>query len=250
VDVGRIAIHPFWVTATTRRRRRVIAGWLERPARVAFTRGGAGMATLEWQQTRSTESEPSSASWWWLFLVTGIAWLMLSLVVLRFDITSVFAVGVMLGVVLSFAAFTEVGAALAVPGWRWAHWLLAVLFGFGAVWAFVHPIGAFWELASILGFLLVLKGSLDIIGSVISKQNELWRVGLMAGIVEILLAFWVSQQYFEPRAELIIVWVGFMAILRGIGQIVLAFSLRRVTVTENQGPSLPAAPRMAIHRRL
>ena len=188
------------------------------------------MATLQRHQTRSTVSERSSAPWWWLFLVTGIAWLIASVVLLRFDLTSVFAVGLMLGVVLSFAAFTEVVAALAAPGWRWAHWLLAALFGLGAVWAFVHPIGAFWELASILGFLLILKGSLDIVRSVISKPNELWWLGLMVGIVEVLLAFWVSQQYFAPRAALIIVWVGFAAILRGISEIVLAFSLRRITV--------------------
>jgi uncharacterized membrane protein HdeD (DUF308 family) len=50
---------------------------------------------------------------------------------------------------------------------------------------------------------------------------------LVAGILEVLLAFWVSQQFFVPRAALIIVWIGFMAIFRGITEIVLAFSLRR-----------------------
>ena len=30
---------------------------------------------------------------WWLFLVTGIAWLLISLIVLRFDVTSIAAVG-------------------------------------------------------------------------------------------------------------------------------------------------------------
>jgi uncharacterized membrane protein HdeD (DUF308 family) len=166
---------------------------------------------------------------WWLFLITGVLWLIAALVILRFDVTSITAVGVLLGVVLGFAAATEVVAAMSAPGWRWAHWLLAVLFAVGSIWAFVHPIGAFWELASILGFLLVLKGSLDITASVVTKPvNDLWGLGLAAGILEILLGFWASQQFFPARATLIIIWVGFSAILRGINEIATAFSLRRL----------------------
>ncbi len=164
---------------------------------------------------------------WWLFLITGVAWLIAALVILRFDITSVTAVGVLIGLVLMFFAFTEVLAAVTAPSWRWAHWILVVLFAIGSIWSFVHPVGAFWELASILGFLLIFKGSFDIIRSIVMKPvNDVWWLGLVAGIIEVLLAFWVSQQFFAPRAALILVWVGFMAILRGITEIALAFSLR------------------------
>jgi uncharacterized membrane protein HdeD (DUF308 family) len=108
------------------------------------------------------------------------------------------------------------------------HGLLGVLFIIGGIWAFVHPLDAFWELASILGFLLVLKGTLDIVGSVIQKAvSELWWLSLIAGILEVLLGFWASQQMFAPRAVLILTWVGFFAIFRGIGEIVLAFEMRR-----------------------
>jgi uncharacterized membrane protein HdeD (DUF308 family) len=113
-------------------------------------------------------------------------------------------------------------------GWKWLHGLLGVLFVVGGIWAFVHPIGAFYELASILGFLLIFKGTLDIVSSVIQKElSELWWLSLIVGILELFLGFWASQQYFAPRAALILVWVGFFAIFRGIGEIVLAFELRR-----------------------
>ena len=36
---------------------------------------------------------------WWMFLVTGIGWLVISLIVLRFRLASVAAVGVLMGVV-------------------------------------------------------------------------------------------------------------------------------------------------------
>ena len=36
---------------------------------------------------------------WWMFLVTGIGWLVLALIVLRFRVSSVVAVGALMGVV-------------------------------------------------------------------------------------------------------------------------------------------------------
>ena len=45
--------------------------------------------------------------------------------------------------------------------WRWAHFALGVIFVINAIAAFATPYNAFSALASILGFLLVLKGSLD-----------------------------------------------------------------------------------------
>jgi uncharacterized membrane protein HdeD (DUF308 family) len=48
---------------------------------------------------------------WWLFLVTGIAWLLISLIVLRFDVTSIAAVGALLGAIFPMAivrGFTEI----------------------------------------------------------------------------------------------------------------------------------------------
>jgi uncharacterized membrane protein HdeD (DUF308 family) len=166
---------------------------------------------------------------WWLFLLTGIAWLLVSVIVLRFDITSIASVGALLGVVLIVAGANEfMVMAFRDLGWKWLHGLLGVLFIIGGIWAFVHPLDAFWELASILGFLLVLKGTLDIVGSVIQKAvSELWWLSLIAGILEVLLGFWASQQMFAPRAVLILTWVGFFAIFRGIGEIVLAFEMRR-----------------------
>ena len=91
---------------------------------------------------------------WWLFLVTGVAWLLISLIVLRFDVTSIAAVGALLGVILIGQA--NEFAIMSIPGWRWLHAILRVLFIGGGIWAFIHPINAFYELAAILGFPLLL----------------------------------------------------------------------------------------------
>jgi uncharacterized membrane protein HdeD (DUF308 family) len=174
---------------------------------------------------------------WWLFLLTGIAWLLVSVIVLRFNVTSIASVGALLGVILIVAGANEfMIMALRDMGWRWLHGLLGVLFIAGGIWAFVHPIGAFYELASILGFLLILKGTLDVVGSVIQKEvSELWWLSLIVGILELLLGFWASQQMFAPRALLILTWVGFAALFRGIGEIVLAFEMRRANKALSMG---------------
>ena len=178
---------------------------------------------------RSSKMAARAASGlWWLFLVTGILWLLISVIVLRFNVTSVASVGVLLGVVLLFAGVNEfMVLGLRDVGWKWMHGVLGVLFIIGGIWAFVHPIGAFYELASILGFLLILKGSFDIIGSMMQKEvSDLWWLGLITGIVEVLLGFWASQQAFPARGALLLLWVGFFALFRGISEIVTSFELR------------------------
>jgi uncharacterized membrane protein HdeD (DUF308 family) len=188
-------------------------------------------------QTTHTTADRSArqvaGAWWW-FLVTGVLWLLIAITVLRFDLTSVAAVGALLGAVLLLAGVNEflTMSMRGSSGLRWLHAAMGVVFVLGGIWAFVHPIGAFYELASILGFVLVLKGGLDIALSVAMKdQNDVWGLGLAVGVLEVLLGFWVSQQFFAPRAILIVTWVGFAALFRGIGEIVLAFQLRRVART-------------------
>lgn len=89
---------------------------------------------------------------WWVFLATGIFWLLFALVVLRFDATSLAAIGTLLGAFLLIAGINEfLAVRLRDVGWRALRVLMGILFATGGIWAFIRPIGAFWELASVLG---------------------------------------------------------------------------------------------------
>src|SRR5689334_19148783 len=128
---------------------------------------------------------------WWLFLLTGIAWLIISVMVLRFTPASITTVGVLLGVLFLLCTVNEFFIASVGHSWRWAHILLGVFFAVGAIWSFARPINAFWSLASVLGLLLIFKGTLDIISAIETKDiNGAWWLGLVAGILELLLGFW------------------------------------------------------------
>ena len=76
---------------------------------------------------------------WWVLLLTGIAWLIISVIVLRFTTTSAATVGVLLGVVFLAAMANEFFVAYVRLGWRWAHVLMAIVFLAAAIWAFARP---------------------------------------------------------------------------------------------------------------
>lgn len=163
---------------------------------------------------------------WWMFLVTGIGWLIIAMIVLRFRLSSVAAVGVLLGIVFLASLCSELFIAAMRKRWRWAHVLMAGLFLFGACWSFASPFSAFWALATIFGLLLIFRGSLDLYTSVFSRETMPgWWLGAIAGVLEILLGFWVSQQEFPAQALLLLIWVGFFALIRGFTDILLAFEV-------------------------
>jgi len=164
---------------------------------------------------------------WWVLLLTGIAWLIISVVVLRFTTTSAATVGILLGVIFLGAMLNEFLLALVRWHWRWVHILMGIAFLAGAIWAFANPLGTFWALATVIGLLLILQGALVLITSIESRViNSVWWLGLIAGILEIVVGFWASQQLVHVRAALLIIWVGVLALVRGITEIVLAFELK------------------------
>lgn len=173
-----------------------------------------------------------AARYWWVFLVTGILWLLIAWLVLRLNTTSIAAVGVLLGVVFLLAGINEVGVATLSPGgWKVWHYILAVIFFLGALYGFIRPVNTFFALASVLGLILVFYGAFEIVQAFASRAvNPYWWLSLILGILLILLAFWVSGSdrvySLGQRTYLILFWVGFLALFRGFSQIFMAFAIR------------------------
>ena len=184
------------------------------------------------------------ARYWWIYLVTGIAWLIIAWVVLRMDATSVSTVGILLGIVFLVAAVNEVAfASLISGGWKVWHYVMAFIFLLGGLWGLFEPVDTFFALASVLGLILIFYGTFEIARSVASRDiNHYWWLGLITGILLILLAFWVSGSdrvyALAQRSFLILFWVGFFALFRGFAQIMLAFGVRRAG--EEAAAGLPA----------
>jgi uncharacterized membrane protein HdeD (DUF308 family) len=164
---------------------------------------------------------------WWILLVTGSLWVLFALVVFNFDYTTVTALSALLGAVCIAAALFEVFAVFATHGsWRVAHIVLAVAFTAIGAAAFAHPENTFKALASIFAFFLFFRGIFDIIAALAVRPVELWWVGLVSGVVQVLLAFWAAGD-FGHKAFLLVVWVGASALVHGVVQLVTAFRLRQ-----------------------
>ena len=79
-----------------------------------------------------------------------------------------------------------------------------------------------------IGFFFLFKGIFDIAVAFATKgEYDLWWLQLVVGLIEIGLAFWVSGS-FRDKAILLLVYVGIVALSKGITDIMLAFKLRSV----------------------
>ena len=168
-----------------------------------------------------------AADRWWIFLVTGIAWLVFALLVFQWDYTTVYAISYLFGVVALFAGVNEfLGMAVSTTGWKIVRGILGVLFIIAGIWALVHPHNAFLTIAALIGYFFLFKGIFDITVAFVAKEQfDIWWLQLLVGIVEILLAFWVSGS-FENKTILLVVYVGVIGLSRGITELILAFKLK------------------------
>jgi uncharacterized membrane protein HdeD (DUF308 family) len=167
------------------------------------------------------------AAYWWLWLIVGIAWIVASLVILQFNHASIVTVSVILGIMFALAAAQQFALAVVADRLKWLWALFGVLFAACAIICFVEPAGTFTGLANVLGFLFLVVGIWWIIQAFLGKEwNPMWWLGLIAGILLIVLAFWTSGQFFLDRAYTLLVFAGIWALMQGIIEIVRAFQIR------------------------
>jgi uncharacterized membrane protein HdeD (DUF308 family) len=170
----------------------------------------------------------SASRLWWVFLLTGIAWLWVALIVLRLDTSSVTAIAVLFGIVAIGLGFTEfVAMAGSTTGWKIVRAILGVVFIAAGITAFFEPAGTFVALASLFAWVVLFKGIFDVTVALMGPKIGLWWLVLVLGIVEILLAFWAAG-YFRGSALLLVAWIAAFALTRGFMEIFTAFRLREV----------------------
>jgi uncharacterized membrane protein HdeD (DUF308 family) len=97
-----------------------------------------------------------------------------------------------------------------------------------AILSFIHPGNTFKALAAVMSFYFVLKGTFDLIIAFATRpENDLWWLGLISGVIMIVLGFWAAGD-FGHKVILLVVWVGLAALMRGISEIIFAFTLKHM----------------------
>jgi uncharacterized membrane protein HdeD (DUF308 family) len=117
---------------------------------------------------------------------------------------------------------TAVGARTA-----WVGYLFGALFLIAGFLALFSPEDTFAGIADILGFLFLTVGVYWTVEAFLVRSvNPAWWVGLIAGLLMLVLAFWTSGQFFVEKAYVLLVFAGVWALLQGVTEIVNAFRLR------------------------
>ena len=175
------------------------------------------------------ESAREITGYWWVGLVAGISWLIISLVILQFDAASITTVGVLVGLMFLLAGIQNVVLTTVAVEHRWVPALFSVLFLVSAVICFVDPVSTFAGLADMLGFLFLLVGVWWMTQSFLERAvNPMWWLTLISGILMTGIAFWAAGQLFSTKAYTLLVFAGIWALMQGTVDIVRAFEVRRV----------------------
>jgi uncharacterized membrane protein HdeD (DUF308 family) len=169
-----------------------------------------------------------AASFWWLWLVTGIVWIVAALVVLQFDAASIKTIGIIAGCMLVFAGVQQCVLAAVRERHRWIPITFGVLLFVSGIVCFINPEATFAGLADILGFIFLMIGASWIINAFVEREQDgpLWTLGLISGVLMIVLAFWTSGQFFLEKAYSLLVFSGIWALMHGINDLFRAFAVR------------------------
>jgi uncharacterized membrane protein HdeD (DUF308 family) len=180
--------------------------------------------------TAAEETVRDVSGFWWLWLVTGVVWIIVAITVLQFDQASITTVGVIVGLMFLFSAVQQFTlAGLTDGGARWLALIFGVLLGAAGILALVNPEATFAGLADILGFLFLIVAAMWIVQALVDREvNDLWWLGLIAGILMVILAFWTGGQFFIERGYVLLVFAGIWALMHGVTDIVQAFQVRRL----------------------
>ncbi|HUA49308.1 MAG TPA: DUF308 domain-containing protein [Solirubrobacteraceae bacterium] len=169
------------------------------------------------------------ASYWWVALLLGVLWIVVGVVVLKFNDASVVTVGVLTGIMFLLFALEEFALAAIDRSARWLWVLFGIILAVGGVLALIRPSATFAGFADILGFVFVLIGVMWMFQAFTERVfNDLWWLTLISGILMLVLGFWVSGQFFLTRAYTLLVFVGVWAVMAGTVDIVRAFQIRKL----------------------
>jgi uncharacterized membrane protein HdeD (DUF308 family) len=166
---------------------------------------------------------------WWLWIVIGIAWILIAAVILQFDQASITTVGVLIGLMFIGTAAQQFMVMSLVDRHGWLYGIFGALFLVAGVISFISPENTFAAIADILGFLFLIVGTFWIIQAFIAREvSELWWIGLLSGVLMVILAFWTAGQFFIEKQYVLLVFAGIWALMQGFTDIVRAFQIRKL----------------------
>jgi uncharacterized membrane protein HdeD (DUF308 family) len=184
---------------------------------------------MDVEEMEAREAVGQLSKLWWMWLVTGILWVIISLVILQFRSASVTTVGVIIGIMFLLVGMQDFAIGFIAEGWKWLWILFGVIFIIAGIVALASPKNTVAAFADVLGFLFLLVAIFWIIEAFATREsNPLWWVGLIAGIMMGAIAFWTGSQYLVTKVYTLLAFAGVWALLHGITDMIKAFQVKKL----------------------
>jgi uncharacterized membrane protein HdeD (DUF308 family) len=162
---------------------------------------------------------------WWLYLVTGIAWVFYGLFVLSLRPGSVASLAWFAGFAFIFGGFSQFIIAQRVDSWRWLFYVGGVIAILAGILAFAWPGKTLVVLAVFIAWYLVIGGIFSVISAFVGPKRDWWWMGIIVGLLQFVLGVWAIG---SPGRELLLMvnLIGIYMIFFGVSEIFAAFSVR------------------------
>lgn len=166
--------------------------------------------------------------YWPAVLISGIVTVVAGvLAILYQDVTAIVA-GLLFGLGILFQgvlfAATAIGAKPGTPGRAWLGVWAVLSIGAGLLAVF-YPWSGVFALAYLLIFWFLVNAVNNIVRAASDKDHRIW-FGVL-GALELIVAAWLLIDIFTAVGTVVLL-VGFGLLLRGVGEIAVAFRLRHV----------------------
>ena len=178
------------------------------------------------------ENSKQAVKYWWLLLLTGIALLVIGIVVFAFPAQSYIGMSLMFGWLILLSGIFQVILSTANKhyitgrGWMLAGGIIEIVLGAILVWNVALSAAT---LPIFLGFWLMFRGFSAIgLGGDMSSMNvpgSAWTI--ISGILLLLCSLWVLIQPLVFGTTAVVIWVGISLLFAGIAACSLSIQLRQ-----------------------
>ena len=178
------------------------------------------------------ENSKQAVRYWWLLLLTGIALLVIGIVVFAFPAQSYIGMSLMFGWLILLSGIFQVILSTANKhyitgrGWMLAGGIIEIVLGAILVWNVALSAAT---LPIFLGFWLMFRGfsAIGLGGDMNAMEipGSGWTV--FSGILLVLCSLWILFQPLVFGTTAVVIWVGISLLFAGIAACSLSIQLRR-----------------------
>ena len=170
--------------------------------------------------------------YWWLILLKGIVFLILSFFVFSHPVSSLVGVALYIGISLLLTGIFMMVMALGSRdtlenwGWRLAEGIIDVIF---AIVLLSNPGVTATVLPFVVGFWMMVYGVMMFADAFQVKKSgdQTWWVGILGGLIIVLIGYFITNNLLAG-AITITYWIGFGFILAGIINISLSMRMKKL----------------------